>query len=346
MIEKELRVKNGENGYSRIIVGDIKNELNKLIGDRRAIIITDVVVYPLFKKIINEYGHIVIDCGEHNKTIDTLCKIYSELITLSADRTTLIIGFGGGIVTDIAGFAASTYMRGLDFGFVATTLLSQVDASIGGKTGINYEGYKNMIGTFTQPSFVLCDPSILTTLPEREFKAGLAEVIKMGLIRDASLFDIFYNHSVADIMADIDLQKNIISRAISIKAEIVADDEKELGERRKLNLGHTIGHAIERSTDKFIHGEAVSIGLSMIADISFKMGYLSEADRAKVDQALLNMNLPVKVNVPMELIFNALRLDKKKETNNINLVIMKNIGECDIVKMSFDELAKILNVKK
>lgn len=346
MIEQELRVKNGCDGFSRIIVGDIKAEFAKLIGDRRAIIITDKIVYPLYKKVINEYSHIVIECGEQNKSVDTLCQIYSELLTLSADRSTLIVGFGGGIVTDIAGFAAATYMRGLDFGFVATTLLSQVDASIGGKNGINYEGYKNMIGTFTQPSFVLCDPSMLATLPEREFKAGLAEVIKMGIIRDKELFDIFYNHSFADIFADTNLQKEIISRAIGIKSAIVSEDEKEAGERKKLNLGHTIGHAIERSTDIYIHGEAVAIGLSMIAEISSKLGYLSDEERAKVDQALVNMNLPIKSNVPMELIFNALRLDKKKETNNINLVIMRGIGHCDILKLSFDELAKILQLKK
>lgn len=346
MIEKELKVKKGNNGFSRIIVGDIKNELNDLIGDRRAIIITDNIVYPLFKKIINEHSHIVIACGESNKTIDTLCQIYSELLTLGADRSTLIIGFGGGIVTDIAGFAASTYMRGLDFGFVATTLLSQVDASIGGKNGINYEGYKNMIGTFTQPSFVICDPSLLKTLPDREFKAGMSEIIKMGLIRDKSLFEIFLNHTLEQIKADLNIQKEIISRAIGIKASIVEEDETEIGERRKLNLGHTVGHAIERSTSEYIHGEAVSIGLSMIAEISTKLGYLPESDKLKIDQALTNMGLPIKTNVPMELIFNALRLDKKKETNCINLVIIKGLGDCDILKMSFDEVAKILNVKK
>lgn len=346
MIEQELRVKRGNDGFSRIIIGDVKAELGALIGDRRAIIITDKIVYPLFKKIINEYGHIVINCGEQHKTIDTLCQIYSELLTLSADRSTLIVGFGGGIVTDIAGYAASTYMRGLDFGFVATTLLSQVDASIGGKNGINYEGYKNMIGTFTQPSFVLCDPSLLSSLPEREFRAGLAEVIKMGIIQDKSLFDVFYNHSLADIITDQSIQKNIISRAISIKAELVSEDEKEDGVRKKLNLGHTIGHAIERSTDKYIHGEAVAIGLSMIAEISAKLGYLPDSEREKVDQALLNMNLPIKSNVPMELIFNALRLDKKKETNNISIVIMRAIGDCDLLKISFDDLSKILGLKK
>lgn len=346
MVEKELRVKKGSNGFSRIIVGDAKAELAALIGDRKAIIITDKIVYPLFKKIINEYAHIVVNCGEQHKTIDTLCQIYSELLTLSADRTTLIVGFGGGIVTDIAGFAASTYMRGLDFGFVATTLLSQVDASIGGKNGINYEGYKNMIGTFTQPSFVLCDPSMLSSLPEREFRAGLAEVIKMGIIRDKSLFDLFYTRTLSEVIADLNLQKDFISRAISIKAELVGEDEKEEGVRKKLNLGHTIGHAIERSTDKYIHGEAVAIGMSMIAEISWKLGYLPDSERAKVDQVLTNMNLPIKTDVPMELIFNALRLDKKKETNNINLVIMRGIGDCEMLKLSFEELAKVLNLKK
>ena len=346
MIKQELEVANSTISFPRIIAGNLKDELRELIGDRRAIIITDSVVYQLYKKIIKEYKHIIINCGESNKTIDTLCQIYSELLTLNADRSSLIIGFGGGIVTDISGFAASTYMRGVDFGFIPSTLLSQVDASIGGKNGVNYEGYKNMIGVFAQPNFVLCDISLLSTLSDREFNAGTAEIIKMGIISDKSLFDIFYNNEVSDIRSNIELQSNIISRAISLKAEIVEKDEKEKGERRKLNLGHTIGHAIERSTNKYIHGEAVSIGISMIAEISTKLGYLSEEDKMKVDQALTNMNLPTKIDLPVELIFNGLKLDKKKDADSINLVVMKGLGECEVLKMSFEELEKILNVKK
>ncbi|MCC8035997.1 MAG: 3-dehydroquinate synthase, partial [Rikenellaceae bacterium] len=206
---------------SRVFIGDVISELGSLSAGRRTIVVTDSNVHRRYRELIDGYEHIIIGMGETNKTLVTVEKIYRELIERGADRKTFLVGFGGGIVTDITGFAASTYMRGIPFGFVASTLLAQVDASVGGKNGVNLDGYKNMVGTFNQPEFVLCDLGLLETLPDREFAAGCAEIIKSGVIADRDLFELFEKHSLEEFRNNRELLLEAVSAAVRVKAGIV-----------------------------------------------------------------------------------------------------------------------------
>ena len=279
--------------------------------------------------------------GETNKTLATAQRLYGELLNLGADRSTFILGFGGGIVTDVTGYVASTYMRGLSFGFVASTLLAQVDASVGGKNGVNFEGYKNMVGTFNQPDFVLCDLSLLDTLPEREFKSGLAEIIKSGLIADPELFKLFETHTLKEFRENRTLLLEAVHRAVRVKADIVERDEREQGDRRKLNLGHTFAHAIEKSTREYLHGEAVAIGLVMIAALSVQQGTLTQEEADRVRAVVEKMGLPVQSGVELPQLLQALKLDKKKAAKSVNFVLMDGLGSCQIQPFTFEEIDRI-----
>ena len=338
-----LEVKRGDGGTSTVVIGRMLDELEGFLPkDKKIIVVTDSNVYTHYKARIDRYEHIVIGLGEENKTLGTLAGMYSELIALGADRESFVLGFGGGIVTDITGFVASTYMRGVRFGFVATTLLAQVDASVGGKNGVNCDGYKNMIGTFNQPEFVLCDLPVLNTLPDREFRGGLAEIFKSGLIGDAGLFEAFEHHAFEEFLHNENLLQEAVTRAVKVKKAIVDADEKEHGERKLLNLGHTFAHAIEKSTRRFRHGEAVAIGVVMAAGLSVRMGLLPEADAGRIKRVVERMGLPADSGIPLPTLFEALRSDKKKEADSVSLILPTAIGRCEINKMKFDELHGLL----
>ena len=309
-MDEIINVKRSDGSFSRIILGNTEKHLETLLKGQRVIAITDTNVYKHYKHIIDSYEHIIIGLGEENKTLSSVSDIYDSLVALGADRKCYILGFGGGIVTDIAGFAASTYMRGIRFGFVASTLLAQVDASVGGKNGVNFEGYKNMVGTFNQPDFVICDTDLLKTLPEREIHAGLAEIIKAGLICDAGLFHLFETHSFSDFYQDKTLLNTVIKASIQIKAGVVEQDEREAGERRKLNLGHTFAHAIEKSSHAYLHGEAVAIGLCIAARISEKLGKLTHEETERIKKAVERMGLPTETDIDTETLFNALKIER------------------------------------
>ena len=240
--------------YSEIFVGSVGELLPRLLPKRRVVVVSDTNLDRYYHSLINRFDHILIGLGETSKTLQTLDMIYRRFIELGVDRSTFILGIGGGIVTDVAGFAASTYMRGLEFGFISTSLLGQVDASVGGKNGVNVDGYKNMVGTFTQPRFVICDVNMLSTLSLREFRSGLAEVIKSGVIADGELVAMLEQADFATLQHNTELLQEMVYRAIKVKADIVERDERESGDRRKLNLGHTLAHAIEKSSSKMNHG--------------------------------------------------------------------------------------------
>ncbi len=333
-----IEVRRSDGSFSQVVVGDVLGELRTMLPDRRVIVITDANVHRRYMNLINSFEHIIIGMGETNKTLLTMDKIYHELIAMNVDRECFILGFGGGIVTDVTGFAASTYMRGLRFGFVASTLLAQVDASVGGKNGVNVEGYKNMVGTFNQPDFVLCDTSLLATLPDREFRAGMAEMIKAGVIADPALFALFEQHTMEEFRTDAALLAQAVTAAIRVKAAIVAADEREHGDRRKLNLGHTFAHAIEKSSSSFLHGEAVGIGLCMMADLAVKLGALSEAESHRIVSTVEKAGLPCDSGLDTKRLLKALRLDKKRDTESINLVVPTRIGACEIRRMTFEAL--------
>ncbi|MCC8088473.1 MAG: 3-dehydroquinate synthase [Rikenellaceae bacterium] len=338
-----LKVKRGDGSYSEVAIGNVIDTLDSYLPTgKKIIVITDENVYGIYNTIIDRYEKIIIGLGESNKTISTLEFIYDKLLEMGADRGSYIVGFGGGIVTDIVGFAASTYMRGLGFGFVATTLLAQVDASVGGKNGVNFEGFKNMIGVFNQPDFVLCDITVLSTLPEREFCSGLAEIIKSGLILDEELFELFVDNSYEDFRNNEDLIFEAVRRAVKVKKTIVELDERETGDRKKLNLGHTFAHAIEKCSREFVHGEAVGIGLRIIADISVREGLLSSDECRRINSVLDNAGLPKESGVPMEALLEALKNDKKKESDMVSLILMKGIGECIIKKYDLEEIKHLV----
>ena len=252
------------------------------------------------------------------------------------------MGIGGGIVCDVTGYAASTYLRGLKFGFVASTLLAQVDAAVGGKNGVNWEGYKNMIGVFNQPDFVICDPILLRTLPRKEILSGMAEVVKHALIGDAGLFSYLEENvsGVLDLRPEV--MKRLVFDSLRIKSSIVNRDEREKGERRLLNYGHTFGHALEKVTG-VSHGEAVSVGLVMAAAISEQKGYLGNEDRKRIEKLLSDLGLPLQLPCPKEKLLEALRKDKKREGDRVHFVFLAALGRAVVEEISFEELEKFLS---
>lgn len=339
-----LEIKRTGTTPSHVVIGDVLGSLDSYLPSKRVIVITDPNVHRHYSHIIDRFDHIIIGLGEKNKTLLTLHKIMSELIEMNADRHCFILGMGGGIVTDVAGFTASTYMRGLQFGFVATSLLAQVDASVGGKNGVNVDGYKNMVGVFNQPDFVLCDTQVLKTLPEREVKSGMAEMIKAGIIADAGLFEIFEQNDFHALTPDDALLTRAITASVAVKAKVVEADEREGGVRKLLNLGHTFGHAIEKSTSEYLHGEAVSIGVAMIASLSAKLGLTDEKTVARIKRVLFSTGLPTESKIDTRRILDALRHDKKRENQTIDLILIQGIGDCRIRRMTFDELEKLMLV--
>ena len=266
-----------EIGSSRIVVGESLGNVNKYLPNRRVIIITDENISRLYRDKFSDFPVITIGTGEKIKTLDTVGEITDEFIRLGVDRGSFILGIGGGVVCDITGFAASIFMRGLGFGYVSTTLLSQVDASVGGKTGVNFRGYKNMLGSFRQPEFVLCDTDMLKTLTEQDYLSGFAEVVKYGVIKDRELLNYLSDHPDEMKNREITFLTKIVSNSIKIKAGVVRKDPKEQGYRRILNFGHTFGHAIE-SVFGLTHGESVSLGMIIASDISAKKGLLNKKE--------------------------------------------------------------------
>ena len=267
---------------SRVVVGNVGELLPALLPHKRVVVVSDTNIDRHYHSLIEPYDHVLIGLGEASKTLLTLDAIYRRFIELGVDRSCFVLAIGGGIVTDVAGFAASTFMRGLEFGFISTSLLGQVDASVGGKNGVNVEGYKNMVGTFTQPKFVICDVDLLRTLSPREFRTGLAEIIKAAVIADAELFEMLEQADFSTLQRDSDTLSEMVYRAIKVKADIVERDERESGDRRLLNLGHTLAHAIEKSSSKFNHGEAVAVGLAMIAEVAANRDMLAVADKERI----------------------------------------------------------------
>lgn len=347
MIQEILVPRTGRSDApSRIIVGDALPHLDSLLEKQRPIIITDPNLKAAYPDLIRRWPHIIIGCGETCKTLETVGYIYRELLRLGADRGSYLVGIGGGIVTDITGFVASTYMRGVSgFGFVATSLLAQVDASVGGKNGVNLDGYKNIIGVFNQPDFVLCDRSMLSTLPERELKAGLAESIKCGLIRDKALFELFEHHTFDSFTSRAELLHRAVTASVELKAAVVTADEKEHGERKLLNLGHTFAHAVEKCTGRYLHGEAVGIGLCIAAKLSHKLGLLATEDVIRVVAVVGAMGLPTAIApeagvAPTELLA-AVAADKKREASEIDCVLMDGIGRAVRRRMPLAELKRI-----
>ena len=326
---------------SGIYIGPVKDILSGVLPEGRVVVVSDATIDRLYHPLLEKYDTVLIGLGESVKTLQTVETIYHRFIELGVDRSTFVLAVGGGIVTDVAGFAASTYMRGLKFGFVSTTLLGQVDASVGGKNGVNVDGYKNMAGTFTQPQFVICDPGLLRTLPDREFRAGLAEVVKAAIIADADLFGRIENTTFEALRTDTDLLTDAVSAAIRVKADIVERDEHESGDRRKLNLGHTLAHAIEKCSNRMNHGEAVAVGTALIAGAAVKQGVLSEADRDRIVHVLMQLGFDLTPPVDVKRLLKEVGKDKKNEEGILRIVLPVGIGDCEVRPMKIDDFAAL-----
>lgn len=326
---------------SDIYIGTVGDILPGVLPDGRVVVITDATIDRLYHPLLSPYDVVLIGTGESAKTMQTVESIYRRFIELGVDRSTFVLGVGGGIVTDVAGFAASTYMRGVAFGFISTTLLGQVDASVGGKNGVNVYGYKNMAGTFTQPQFVICDPAMLRTLPDREFRAGLAEVVKVGIIADEDLFSRIEGTTFESLRNDVDLLTDAVSSAIRVKADIVERDERESGDRRKLNLGHTLAHAIEKCSNRMNHGEAVAVGTALIADAAVKMHMLQPADRDRIVNLLGMLGFDLIPPVDVKRLLKEVSKDKKNKDGMLRIVVPVGIGDCEVRTMSIEDFSKL-----
>ncbi len=340
----------GSQGVSYIYVGEyLKNVSKYLPKGKKCVIVTDINIkkyyehqFPVISSTL-PIDVITIPTGEENKTFATIEMIFRQLISLGADRSTFILGIGGGIVCDITGFAASIYMRGVEFGFVSTTLLSQVDASVGGKNGVNFDSYKNMVGVFCQPKFVICDTSLLQTLPSEEISNGFAEIVKHGLIADALMLDYIEANIKKALALDSDVIRHLVEKSVKLKAAVVQKDEKEAGERKKLNFGHTLAHALEK-LKPIGHGRAVSIGMVAASYFSAKKGLLSDSECKRVKSVLQALNLPVNLdsfNLKSDDILSAMTKDKKKDKDKISFVFLNGIGNCIVNKISFEELNQL-----
>jgi len=338
---KTLKV-HGSKGISRIFIGERLQNLQKYTDSRQVVIITDRNVRNHYSKDLPSCYIIEIGTGETMKNLDTVQRIYLDLLRLGADRSFFIVGIGGGVVSDITGFVASTYLRGLRFGFVSSTLLSQVDAGVGGKNGVNLMGYKNLVGTFNQPEFVICDTDLLKTLPEKEVRCGLAEVVKHACIGDACFFSYLEAHYKKALALDRDVMEKIIHDSVVIKSSIVNRDERESGERMKLNFGHTLGHAIEKTTG-IPHGEAVGFGMLVASRLSFKRGWLSEREVTRIEALLKKLNLPTRLKVDGNLVIEAMTKDKKRSSESLNFVFLHGIGEAFVEQIPIKELGAGIN---
>lgn len=354
----ELRVELGDRSYSIVIGADmLKGIGEKLKGfgfSRNIAVVSNPTVYGLCGKTVDDslrsagfdVSSVVIPDGEEYKNLLWASNIYGELLKHRLDRASALIALGGGVIGDITGFVASTYMRGISFVQVPTTLLAQVDSSVGGKTGVNHPLGKNMIGTFYQPRIVWADVETLKTLPEKELLAGIAEVIKYGVIWDKELFEFLEKNRDPILALDPLPLTHIIKRSCAIKAEVVSKDERELGLRAILNYGHTIGHAIETVTGytAYLHGEAVAIGMNIEAELSALLGYLNNSDACRIKSILTLYGLPSELPSGMsaESMLSAMKVDKKALAGEMRFVLPEKIGSVKIEKVSADKVSEVL----
>ncbi len=337
-------------GTSNILLNKSYIELPELLIGKEFVIITDSNLIRIYQDFLWKYKTIVVPAGEQFKKLSEVELIYQKLIEYEVNREFYIVAFGGGVVLDIAGFVANTFLRGLKLISIPTTLLSQTDASIGGKNGVNFNKFKNLIGTYHQPEFVLCDTNLLKTLPDKELRNALAESVKAGLVYSEEFFTYlettFENYittnSISEVLFEPVVLNNIIKQSIEIKITIVETDEFDFSLRRILNFGHTIGHSIE-SIYGMRHGESVSIGMVTAARISNKIGLLSDSQEKRIKNLLYKIGLPVDFIFDTDLIMKFIERDKKRKSTFLNFIVLEDIGKARIFEISFSELKKMLN---
>ena len=325
----------------------LADEFARAIPANDVLLVTNTTVGPLYAARLTAVLaprrciEVTLPDGEVHKTLSNVSRMLDVLVANRFARDACVVALGGGVVGDMAGFAAACYQRGIGFVQMPTTLLAQVDSSVGGKTGVNHPGGKNLIGAFHQPAAVFADTDTLNTLPDRELRAGLAEVIKYGLIVDAPFFDWLEENAAQLLARDAAALTHAIKRSCEIKADIVARDEREQGERALLNLGHTFGHAIESATNysSWLHGEAVGAGMLLAADMSQRLGWLESPDVARVERVLQKFGLRTDVReLSAATLAEKMKIDKKVAAGRIRLVLLKTIGK-SVVTGEYDDAA-------
>ncbi len=337
---KQLQVDLGHRSYPIFIGRDLLGHAEYLapyIQSKQVMVVSNTTVAPLYleKTLAGlqgfETSSVILPDGESYKNLHVLNQIFDELLSQRFDRRATLLALGGGVVGDMTGFAAACYQRGVSFIQIPTTLLAQVDSSVGGKTGVNHPLGKNMIGAFHQPQCVLCDTDTLNTLEERQLSAGLAEVVKYGLLGDADFIGWLENNADQLLARDPDALAYAIERSCQDKADIVAKDELEAGVRALLNLGHTFGHAIETGMGYGVclHGEAVGMGMYLAAELSQRQGWISRSDVERTDQLLQAMNIPRRIpqDISVEQMLELMKVDKKVRDGQVRLVLLKTLGE-------------------
>ncbi len=313
--------------------------LNQIADPSHTIIITDENVFDLHQKKFKNFNCIVLKAGEEFKAQATIDTIIDQLLEMEADRKTLLVGVGGGVITDITGYVASVYMRGIRFGFIPTTLLAMVDASIGGKNGIDVGKYKNMVGIIRQPSFIIYDHSFLKTLLQNEWENGFAEIIKHACIMDVAMFQLLEENTLKGFQKDKKKLSDLIVRNAKLKTKVVQADEFEKGDRKLLNFGHTLGHALENQYE-LSHGQAVAIGMTYACKISEQIMKFKSVD--KVIGLIEKYGLPSFAEFDKQKVFDVLKLDKKRERTDINYILLEKIGKGTVKSISLNEIKDIL----
>jgi 3-dehydroquinate synthase len=314
--------------------------LEKLISREKAVLITDEHLFKAHKKKFSGWNVIVLNPGEEYKVQSTVDEVIQELIALEADRKTFLVGIGGGVVTDLTGYVAAVYMRGLPFAFVPTSVLAMVDAAIGGKNGIDVGMYKNLVGTIRQPEFLLYDFSMLKSLPQAEWINGFAEIIKHACIKDSRLFKLLEARKIRDFQKDTKALAALIQKNVHLKASVVQQDEFEMGERRLLNFGHTLGHAIENMYE-LSHGQAIAIGMTAACSISNHLNGFKHTDR--VVRLIDQYGLPTAADFDKQKAIGILKMDKKKVSSSMNYVVLEEIGKGTVKQIPMQQLEQLIN---
>ena len=338
----QVLVGKGLMAESGILIRQALQERGRWPGEAvKAAVITDTHVAPLclekLTRSLDEAGispvSKVIEAGEASKNLFTYSGILSFLAENELTRSDIVVALGGGVVGDLGGFAAATYLRGISYVQIPTSLLAMVDSSVGGKTAVDLPAGKNLAGAFCQPEIVVCDPAVLSTLPEEIFRDGCAEVIKYGVLEDETLFSQLSRDGISFE------PEEVISRCVQIKADYVSGDEFDNGIRRKLNLGHTFGHALEALSDyRMTHGQAVAAGMCIAARASFKMGFCKQACVDGIESCIGHFKLPVRSQEEPERMIPFIAADKKRRGNSVSLIVPVRIGRCDIIQVPTSEI--------
>lgn len=336
---KHLNIKYSSGSTDLYLAWGISH-LKKITDPRATIIITDENVYKAHTKRFKGWNTIVLKAGEEYKIQATADAVIESLVEMEADRKTTLVGVGGGVITDLTGYVASVYMRGLRFGFIPTTILGLVDASIGGKNGVDVGLYKNMVGVIRQPSFILHDMVFLNSLPQQEWENGFAEIIKHACIKDAAMFSELESKTLKHYQSRKTSICELVQRNALLKSKVVQKDEYEKGERRLLNFGHTLGHALETQYE-LMHGQAVSIGMTYACHISEQLTGFRQTER--VVNVLAKYGLPTYAAFDKQKAFQVLKMDKKRERKEMNYVLLEKIGKGVVKSISLNQLGSIIN---